>query len=88
MTGISLHMLRPMTSQSHGSFLNAKNWFFFIFFITDLKPIPFAFFQKAAASKAGSRKRQLERRNFFSWFCDNGDPSADDIAEIIKDDMW
>lgn len=42
----------------------------------------------AAAAKAGSRKRHLETRSFFSWFCDNGDPSADDIAEVIKDDMW
>merc|ERR1712038_172997 len=37
----------------------------------------------------GSRKRaHQENRSFFSWFCDNGDPSADDIAEVIKDDMW
>ncbi len=42
----------------------------------------------AAAAKAGSRKRLLERRSFFSWFGDNGDPSADDVAEVIKDDMW
>ena len=42
----------------------------------------------AAAAKAGSRKRPFERRSFFSWFCDNGDPSADDVAEVIKDDMW
>ena len=42
----------------------------------------------AAAAKAGSRKRQLEMRSFFSWFCDNGDPSSDDVAEVIKDDLW
>ena len=41
-----------------------------------------------AAAKAGSRKRAYERRSFFSWFGDNGDPSADDVAEVIKDDMW
>ena len=45
--------------------------------------------QRAAAAAARSgRKRPLENRSFFSWFCDNGDPSADDIAEVIKDDMW
>ncbi|XP_045597999.1 protein SET [Procambarus clarkii] len=34
------------------------------------------------------RKRPLELRSFFSWFSDHGDPSADEIAEVIKDDMW
>jgi len=41
----------------------------------------------AAAAKSG-RKRPLENRTFFSWFCDNSDPSTDDVAEVIKDDMW
>jgi len=45
--------------------------------------------QKAAAAAAKSgRKRPLENRTFFSWFCDNSDPSTDDVAEVIKDDMW
>lgn len=36
-----------------------------------------------------NRKRALEQpRTFFSWFTDHGDASADDIAEVIKDDMW
>uniref|UniRef100_A0A1B6DHH7 Protein SET n=1 Tax=Clastoptera arizonana TaxID=38151 RepID=A0A1B6DHH7_9HEMI len=35
-----------------------------------------------------SRKRGLEQKTFFSWFSDHGDPSSDDIAEVIKDDMW
>lgn len=43
--------------------------------------------QRAAQAK-GSRKRQLEIRTFFTWFCDNQDPSSDDVAEVIKDDMW
>jgi len=42
----------------------------------------------AAAAKSGGRKRPLENRTFFSWFCDNVDPSTDDVAEVIKDDMW
>ncbi len=42
----------------------------------------------AALGSKGGRKRALETRTFFSWFCDNGDPSGDDIAEVIKDDMW
>ena len=28
------------------------------------------------------RKRGLEAKTFFSWYVDNGDPSADDIAEV------
>jgi len=47
--------------------------------------------QRAAAASAkngGGRKRPLEHRSFFSWFCDNTDPTTDDVAEVIKDDMW
>merc|ERR1719251_408588 len=43
--------------------------------------------QRAALAK-GSRKRQLETRTFFTWFCDNMDPQQDDVAEVIKDDLW
>ena len=36
------------------------------------------------AAGSNERKRQMGRvkRNFFAWFLDNGDPSADDIAEV------
>jgi len=34
------------------------------------------------------RKRGLEQRKFFAWFSDNTDPADDDIAEVIKDDLW
>nr|CAD7257780.1 unnamed protein product [Timema shepardi] len=34
------------------------------------------------------KKRSLEQKSFFNWFTDHADPSADDIAEVIKDDMW
>ena len=44
--------------------------------------------QKAAANAKGGRKRAHESRTFFTWFCDNSEPAADDIAEVIKDDMW
>merc|ERR1711863_92137 len=50
------------------------------------------FAQKAAAAQetAKGRKRahQQQMKTFFTWFCDNGDPSDDEIAEVIKDDMW
>ena len=44
--------------------------------------------QRAAVARAGSRKRHLENRTFFTWFCDNSDPQQDDVAEVIKDDLW
>lgn len=45
---------------------------------------------KKAKTKAPlkGRKRPLKHRSFFDWFTDHGDPSSDEIAELIKDDMW
>lgn len=40
------------------------------------------------AQTTGRRKRHCEYKMFFQWFCDNSDPVNDDIAEIIKDDLW
>ncbi|XP_043471381.1 protein SET isoform X1 [Leptopilina heterotoma] len=42
---------------------------------------------KANAALKG-RKRPLIHRTFFTWFADHGDPSSDEIAELIKDDLW
>ncbi|XP_058804861.1 protein SET isoform X2 [Phymastichus coffea] len=42
---------------------------------------------KAKAAMKG-RKRPLGHRSFFDWFTDHGDPSSDEIAELIKDDLW
>ena len=33
-------------------------------------------------------KSSRAARSFFTWFADNVDASGDDIAEVIKDDMW
>lgn len=33
------------------------------------------------------RKSKIEI-TFFLWFLENGDASTDDIAEVIKDDLW
>lgn len=39
--------------------------------------------------QSGSKRKHTGlTRTFFQWFMDNADPSADDIAEVIKDDMW
>jgi template-activating factor I len=44
--------------------------------------------KKVKESATLRRKRGFEPKNFFSWFTDHVDPSADDIAEVIKDDLW
>ncbi|VDP35990.1 unnamed protein product [Soboliphyme baturini] len=40
------------------------------------------------AAKAGKKRPHGQPRTFFSWFIDNSDASSDDIAEVIKDDLW
>jgi len=46
--------------------------------------------ERSKSKDNGNRKRghPSRPRTFFAWFTDHGDPSADDIAEVIKDDMW
>jgi len=44
--------------------------------------------KKVKEGNSARRKRGFEPKNFFSWFVDHVDPSADDIAEVIKDDLW
>ncbi|KAJ9601615.1 hypothetical protein L9F63_000223 [Diploptera punctata] len=45
---------------------------------------------KKSKDKSGGkgRKRFMEQKTLFGWLVDHADPSADDIAEVIKDDMW
>lgn len=33
-------------------------------------------------------KRRFEQRSFFTWFTDDVESTTDDIAELIKDDLW
>jgi len=45
--------------------------------------------QPAKGSGASlKRKHGFEEKDFFGWFTDHTDPSMDDIAEVIKDDLW
>lgn len=45
--------------------------------------------KKKAATSSNSRKRGFEEhKKFFDWFNDNEDPQGDDIADIVKDDIW
>jgi len=36
----------------------------------------------------GGKHRYDQPRTFFTWFTNHSDASADDIAEVIKDDIW
>ncbi|XP_020782606.1 protein SET-like [Boleophthalmus pectinirostris] len=37
----------------------------------------------------GGRKRQHEEpESFFTWFTDHADAGADELGEVIKDDIW
>lgn len=45
--------------------------------------------KKKDVKATNSRKRGFEeQKKFFDWFTDNEDPQGDDIADIIKDDIW
>lgn len=44
---------------------------------------------KELQSKPQTNKKLIsEHKSFFDWFCDNSDPLTDDLAELIKDDIW
>lgn len=44
--------------------------------------------QKQQQQSSNRRKRPLEMKTFFDWFTDNSDPVNDEIAELLKDDLW
>ncbi|KAJ8300262.1 hypothetical protein KUTeg_021781 [Tegillarca granosa] len=45
--------------------------------------------KKSSTPSKGGRKRNLEEQeSFFCWFTDHGDAGADELGEVIKDDIW
>ncbi|KAG5897397.1 hypothetical protein JTB14_013489 [Gonioctena quinquepunctata] len=44
--------------------------------------------QNVDSSPTGRKRRHGQSKTFFGWFNDNVDPYTDDIAEVIKDDLW
>lgn len=45
--------------------------------------------KKANSPAKGGRKRSPEEQeSFFCWFSDHGDAGADELGEVIKDDIW
>ena len=44
---------------------------------------------KARAAQKGAPKRtHQEQDSFFGWFLDHNDAGADELGEVIKDDIW
>jgi hypothetical protein len=62
MTGTSLHMQWPLTSQSHGSFLKENNWFL----VMDQTPRPGQLLLLHFWENSG-RSRTIIRCNFLSY---------------------
>ena len=45
--------------------------------------------QSGQTQNKASRKRQHEEpESFFTWFTDRSDAGADELGEVIKDDIW
>ncbi|ESP04562.1 hypothetical protein LOTGIDRAFT_96468, partial [Lottia gigantea] len=40
------------------------------------------------AKKKKDKKKRKTFSAFFSWFTDNEDPASDELAEVIKEDLW
>lgn len=39
-------------------------------------------------NKAGKKRQHEEPESFFTWFIDHSDAGADELGEVIKDDIW
>ncbi|XP_037341118.2 protein SET isoform X1 [Pungitius pungitius] len=40
------------------------------------------------SNKAGKKRQHEEPESFFTWFTDHSDAGADELGEVIKDDIW
>jgi len=44
---------------------------------------------KPPSQAKGDKKRTHDQQDsFFSWFTDHADAAADELGEVIKDDIW
>lgn len=39
-------------------------------------------------TKVGRKRQHEEPESFFTWFTDHSDAGADELGEVIKDDIW
>nr|KAG5710577.1 hypothetical protein BaRGS_013223 [Batillaria attramentaria] len=44
--------------------------------------------KKAPAVQKGKKRSHDDQESFFCWFSDHGDAGADELGEVIKDDIW
>lgn len=44
--------------------------------------------QELPPGQNGQSGLRVPHQTFFTWYLDNADPATDDVAEIIKDDIW
>lgn len=44
---------------------------------------------KSLQGQKGEHKRShTDQESFFGWFLDHNDAGADELGEVIKDDIW
>ena len=36
----------------------------------------------------GDKRPHTDQESFFGWFLDHNDAGADELGEVIKDDIW
>ncbi|XP_041369081.1 protein SET-like [Gigantopelta aegis] len=44
--------------------------------------------KSSLAAKGGRKRNYDEQESFFCWFADHGDAGADELGEVVKDDIW
>merc|ERR1711963_467976 len=44
--------------------------------------------KKQAAAQKGKKRSHDDQESFFCWFSDHADAGADELGEVIKDDIW
>ena len=44
--------------------------------------------KKTNNGNKGKKRSHEDQESFFSWFGDHGDAGADELGEVIKDDIW
>ncbi|KAK7094968.1 protein SET-like [Littorina saxatilis] len=44
--------------------------------------------KKPTAAQKGKKRSHDDQESFFCWFSDHADAGADELGEVIKDDIW
>lgn len=43
---------------------------------------------QTTTNKSGKKRQHEEPESFFTWFTEHSDAGADELGEVIKDDIW